>query len=143
VITNLIIGRIFAILPEDKSADLGRCPSYDTEFVLVLEIKNNGESGKFYIACNLTCLAPFRQVESDDLGENFSMPRLAGERFTVAKVVGGVDRFGLLKDNWKEEDIFVKPVSVMIPEFIESGLRSTGEKIEALVAPFPRERFEW
>ena len=147
VVTNPITGRILSkSAPDGQSAledhyeNLEKCGYYDTGFVLVLEIRDDGKAGEFHIIYNSTSIGPFDEPESHQVDKASKRSKFCGNQFTMAKVLRQ-NRFTLLKgekDGSKDELIDIKKISATTLEFVESGIRVKGQKIDALVAPFSR-----
>jgi len=121
------LGNIF--FTKDTSLPASKREWFDTQYVLALEIGNNGRTASFVVVYNLTywdeidCKGRSIPVEAKSEG-----PKLCGEwlKFTVARVHGQDSE--LLKPDWgaqEEVDLKLQVLSNATTEVVETGVKKT------------------
>lgn len=121
------LGNIF--FTKDTSLPASKREWSDTQYVLALEVGDNGRAASFVVVHNLKywdeidCKGRSIPVEAKSEG-----PKLCGEwlKFTVARVHGQVS--DLLKPDWgahEEVDLKLQVLSNTTTEVVESGLKRT------------------
>ncbi|KAN0075834.1 hypothetical protein V8E54_007104 [Elaphomyces granulatus] len=121
------LGNIF--FTKDMSLPASKRKWSDTEYVLALEVDDNGRAASFVVVYNLTYWDEIdykgRSIPVEAKSEG---PKLCGEwlKFTVARVHGQVS--DLLKPDWgahEEVDVKLQVLSNATTEVVESGLKRT------------------
>ncbi|KAI1131660.1 hypothetical protein F5Y10DRAFT_53613 [Nemania abortiva] len=121
------LGNIFSTA--DVSLPLDQKQWSDTQYVLALEVDDNGKAASFVVIYNTTY-----HNEMDGSGEKNSMERLSEcpkfcngqSRFTVATVPGR--DFDTLKPEWGSQEpagLELQVLSVTTADFVETGIKSS------------------